>query len=259
MTIPSWLRSLKSLLRPSPTRGPRRTPTRHRPALEPLEDRIVPALGDSLAEAGFSAKHILAARPGVPSGAYWIDPTGGSHADAFQAYCDMVTDGGGWILAVNSVLGSEAATNDINANTGTVGLTTGHTRNVAVLASSQEGQLRHEIDASNQGQGVYHARFNGNHSRRMEPFGAWTTLPGHTNPNLLNAHFGEAFFAFGAGFEAFGAPWYYPGGGPTFSAIPATPVNGTSGPAINSNPGQLINAYRIWVREVAAPTSPHPR
>ncbi|MBN2800090.1 MAG: hypothetical protein JXX28_13175 [Deltaproteobacteria bacterium] len=40
----------------------------------------------------------LAVRPGVPSGVYPIDPTGGSMADAFEVYCDMETDGGGWTL-----------------------------------------------------------------------------------------------------------------------------------------------------------------
>lgn len=32
-------------------------------------------------------------------GIYWIDPNGGDTFDAFQNYCNMSTDGGGWTLA----------------------------------------------------------------------------------------------------------------------------------------------------------------
>ena len=36
--------------------------------------------------------------PSAESGVYWIDPDGGSHSNAFQAYCDQQMDEGGWTL-----------------------------------------------------------------------------------------------------------------------------------------------------------------
>ena len=33
-----------------------------------------------------------------PSRTYWINLDGGSHANAFQVYCETETDGGGWTL-----------------------------------------------------------------------------------------------------------------------------------------------------------------
>jgi hypothetical protein len=47
-----------------------------------------------------SCKALLAAQPGLPSGAYLIDPDGPAGAAAYTAYCDMVNDGGGWTLAL---------------------------------------------------------------------------------------------------------------------------------------------------------------
>ncbi|MFO0885667.1 MAG: fibrinogen-like YCDxxxxGGGW domain-containing protein [Pirellulales bacterium] len=93
---------------------------------EGLEERRVLTIGATQAEAAYSAQAILNANPGAPSGVYWIDPNGGSTSDAFLAYADMTTSGGGWtqVLRVDgnqttftydSVLWTNSATLNPNA------------------------------------------------------------------------------------------------------------------------------------------------
>ncbi|XP_078355617.1 uncharacterized protein LOC144640318 [Oculina patagonica] len=45
-----------------------------------------------------NCKDLKQKAPSLVSGLYWIDPDGGSHGNAFRAYCDQQTDGGGWTL-----------------------------------------------------------------------------------------------------------------------------------------------------------------
>ena len=54
--------------------------------------------GQSKKNPALNCKDLKHKASSLVSGVYWIDPDGGSHGNAFQAYCDQETDGGGWTL-----------------------------------------------------------------------------------------------------------------------------------------------------------------
>jgi hypothetical protein len=54
--------------------------------------------GASIANTAPSCVTILALNPTAPSGLYFIDVDGTGPLEAFKGYCDMTTDGGGWLL-----------------------------------------------------------------------------------------------------------------------------------------------------------------
>ena len=55
-------------------------------------------IGQSKALPVLNCRDLKLKVPSAASGVYWIDLDGGSHGNAFQAYCDQQTDGGGWTL-----------------------------------------------------------------------------------------------------------------------------------------------------------------
>ncbi len=54
------------------------------------------SIGTAADRPGRSCLDILNTVPSSADGTYWIDPNGGGVSDAYQAFCDMTNDGGGW-------------------------------------------------------------------------------------------------------------------------------------------------------------------
>jgi hypothetical protein len=82
-----------------------------------------------------SCKALLAAFPKASSGTYVIDPDGTGSIAAFDAYCDMDFDGGGWTL----IMATNALSTD-NQTVGTVALSSGsHLALATTLALAANG------------------------------------------------------------------------------------------------------------------------
>jgi hypothetical protein len=209
-------------------------------------------LGLSAAMPAFSAKQIKLNDPAAGDGIYWIDPTGGDTSDAFQIIADMTTAGGGWTLGLQSLNDSSVATTDMVANTGTVGPTTGHTRDMTELALSQNAQLRHRLVQG--GSVIFDGYYTGTYHGTFGGVSDWTVLSGDLD--VIEFHFDRPWSTadndvdtFGGGncAEFFGnTPWYYK------NCWWVHPGYAARGPVTNAGNASL-DSYQIYVRESVTP------
>ncbi|MBI4701277.1 MAG: hypothetical protein HY744_08980, partial [Deltaproteobacteria bacterium] len=199
-----------------------------------------------------SCKQILDGGKSQGDGVYKIDPNGGDPGDAFDVYCDMTTDGGGWTLCLNSVAGSKAPGTAITTNAGSVAFGSGHQRNCKALAVDKPAEIRHLIV---NGGAVFNAQYTGTYLATPS-LGGWKPAakprPGEAHNDMeagcgfTGCHMGRSYDCGGSCCAGYGPEWYYCG---CWALHPSNQGGGycTTGPAC-SGPNKCIERYSIFVR-----------
>lgn len=94
--------------------------------------------GTSEALAAPSARHIKTINPSATNGIYWIKPAGSYTGSAYQLYCDMTGDGGGWVLAFAYHKGQSPQSSANNYYTSPQAAATAASQSLSAVATPQD-------------------------------------------------------------------------------------------------------------------------
>lgn len=94
--------------------------------------------GSTEALAAPSARHIKNINPSATNGIYWIKPGGSYTGSAYQLYCDMTGDGGGWVLAFAYHKGQSPQSSANNYYTSPQAAATAASQSLSAVATPQD-------------------------------------------------------------------------------------------------------------------------
>jgi fibrinogen beta/gamma subunit family protein len=199
-----------------------------------VADRVIEGgLGGSRHQPASSCADLHGARPTLPSGVYWVKP---GDAAPFLAYCDMVSDGGGWTLVWSNLRGGrgkpateiqwQAAINTLPRTSGTLStdlesftVFTG-LRWWTPLAPGSQIRYAWANDYGSPIDQAYRCSFSLTGATYVIAFSACTQLTGSVAPGLVVGHNGKPFSAYDRDNDTdtqncatlySNSPWWYTG------------------------------------------------